>query len=144
MNRANGMFLINILLYVLLAGTLASLAGLVTGDGRAFPVFHGLVGSLLALAGLAHAVWHRAWFREGRSKDARSAIKRSMTILTGAATLAAALSGFASRIIGGAGSFHAVTGSIAAAGLLIHGVKRLGWMKAVAWRWMNIAGEDKV
>jgi hypothetical protein len=142
-NKATGIFWINVLLYVFTAVTLASLAGWLTGGYRTLVVLHGLAGSALALASLAHAVQHRAWFRDGRYKGIRSAIKRSMTILTGVATLTAVVSGFAPWTFDGIGSFHTVTGFIAAWGLLVHGVKRLGCWKAAAQRCVNITGRDK-
>jgi hypothetical protein len=130
MKRASGYFALNALLYFLLAFHLASFFGRLDGNDQLFLTLHLPAGGLLALAGLAHAGLHQAFFRGGHVRDIRSAIKQVMIGLTGVATLAAVFSGIARTVLSTAGQFHAVSGTIALAGLFVHSVKNLRWMNA--------------
>ena len=129
-----GKFRTNLLLFVLLAMTAAFIIAGTWEDQGIHPGpwthMHAAAGFFMTAGSLVHIWQHRSWIRGvlgGRVKG-RAAIRLAMNGAVTVLMVLACLSGDGAMESRGIDWFHAVVGSLALLGLMVHSVRHARWM----------------
>lgn len=138
MNGTHRNFWMDLALFALLGSTMAFLAGMAR-DGKALHPgtathVHALCGFFMTVGSLVHIWMHRKWVRAvvtGKVKG-RPAIRLAMNMMVTVFMLLACISGGQAMESPGVNLFHAIVGSAAILGLVIHSTKHAGWMAGIS------------
>ena len=121
----------NVLLFVLFGITLVCLVDMIGETGAPHPGagvhFHAFAGFVMTVATFFHIRHHRRWFMaavKGKLKG-RALVRLVMNTTVFTLMIVACLSGFDAMRTQGITPFHAIAGSGAALGLMIHCVRKL-------------------